>query len=80
MTTTTTLLLVLGAASLAVACEPKCLKGHTESRLVKGHYEDQGFPVQIGDIQIWMPNDVWIHDHYTDVFVCDQYQVEQPAE
>lgn len=34
--------------------------------------------MQIGDIPIWMPDDVWVPAHYKDVFVCDQYQAEKP--
>lgn len=69
---------IVAVASLAVACEPKCLKGHVEARLVPGHFEDQGFSMPVGDITIYIPNDVWVPAHYQDVFVCDQYQVEQP--
>jgi hypothetical protein len=63
---------------LAVACEPKCLKGHVEARLVAGHFEDDGFDMPVGDISIHIANEVWVPAHYVDVFVCDQYQVEKP--
>jgi len=70
---------VLGLALLALcACQPPCLRGHDEIRMVPKQCTTVFMRMPMGDSYISIPvGEDCVPEHPATFFVCDQYQSEK---